>query len=176
MNVVILTSGPRGAGKSVYSRMVCDQNSEIKLASRDDLLMRLYGKTSFCPYTENPWGVIDILYKDIKRFFRLGRREKRKNSVVIFDCWNGWTSDRDEILSRLRTLGAHRVICWKFVTPIDFCEVWYKEREGDSWYSGRNYWLYHNSSKNIDKDGFDAVYEINPTQLSIPGIPLVKLL
>lgn len=175
MNVVILTSGPRGAGKSTYCRAVHVQDSEIKLVSRDDLLMRIYGKTSFSPYTESSWEIFEILYKEIKRFFRERKRGKRKNSIVIFDCWNGWPSERKEISRRLRTFGVHKIVCWKFITPIDICEFWYKEREGDTWFSGRGYRLYHKTSKNIENDGFDIVYEINPTQLSFPGFPYVAL-
>ncbi len=53
MRRVILTVGPRGAGKSCYCQEFVQNHPEVVLVSRDAILFDLFGKTEQDPYTGN---------------------------------------------------------------------------------------------------------------------------
>jgi len=168
MKRVILTSGPRGAGKSHYVNNFRGKNSRFGLLSRDECSSELFGRTSFDPYTGEGEYAHRIFFGRVKEAL------KKPGSVdLIVDCWNGWSKQRSKMIERFRSYGADRVICWKFVTPLDTCINWFMKKDSDEiggrtessveWY----YALYHKESQGIEEDGFDKVYSINPLQMEL---------
>lgn len=164
MKNVILTSGPRGAGKSTYVKNFVEKNKNIKYLSRDELLIKMFGKTSLDHYTNGHEYAYEIFSKKIEK-------ELENPSInLIVDSWNGWSRERKSLVNMFRHFGADNVLCWKFITPKNICLEWFMKKEDSKGYSiggiSRDYNLYHNESKNIKEDGFDKVYLINPLQLS----------
>ena len=172
MKTVILTSGPRGAGKSTYVELVKKIQPEVMCMSRDELLIELFGKTSLCAYTGEHEYARLIFERRLKEVLK-----KDDDSKIIIDYWNGFSKTRQHLIEKFREYGADRVICWQFVISIDVCLNWFFKKSDSVGYSEngcrRDHKLYYNTAKHIDKDGFDAVYHIDPLQFSIPGFPLV---
>lgn len=168
---VILTSGPRGIGKTTYTELVKSLHPDVELLSRDKLLVELFGKTSLSPYDGSRYYAHVVLRERLRELLQ------KDNNKIIFDCWNGSSRERNYLAGMLRTLGADKVICWQFVVELDTCIKWFLKKTdvaGYSEYSCRSdYKLYYQSAIDIEEDGFDAVYRINPNQLTIPGFPLV---
>jgi predicted kinase len=169
MNTIYLTSGPRGSGKSTYSKKIVSQLPNTIFISRDEILIELFGKTSLDPYEGGHHYVMDILF---------GRLEKILQNVtgmhVILDCWNGFPQERRHIIQILNGMGAVRIICWVFVTPMDICIQWFMSKPGSKGFSEsgqkRDYSLFYEEAKNIRSDGFDQVYYINPLQKFLPFV------
>ena len=163
MKKVILTSGPRGAGKSRYCKTIVQQSPEIIIVSRDDVLMELFGKTSLNPYDGSMHYGYDVYWKRIQEILKLD------NYFLIMDCWNGTSGERINTIRTLRMSGVEQVICWQFITPLQDCLKWFFQKEDSRGYieSGirRDYALYHELAASIEEDGFDSVVKINPLQL-----------
>lgn len=174
MNTVILTSGPRGVGKSTYVEYVKRLHPEVKVVSRDKLLMDLFGETSLSPYDGGHDYVQMLLRFHLKHLLK---KKTKSDSKIIFDCWNGSAGDRQSLINLLYQYGADRVICWQFVVPIDVCVKWFFKKKDSRGYSNHavssDYKLYYKRAENIEEDGFDFIRRINPLQLTIPGFPLV---
>ena len=166
MKRIILTSGPRGAGKTKYIDNFLKNNPKIKLLSRDKLLMDLFGQTSLNPYEGGQEYATGLFFKNINENLK-----KYKDIDLIGDCWNGFPSERQSMVERFRNYGADRIICWKFMTPLDVCIDWFMRKEDVQGYSvdscKSDYALYHEKSANIEEDGFDQVYLTNPLQLEL---------
>ncbi|MBT6734981.1 AAA family ATPase [Candidatus Woesearchaeota archaeon] len=167
MKRIILTSGPRGAGKSTYVRNFLEKNPRVKGISRDDLLIELFGKTSLNPYTGGHEYAYRIFFNRIKNSLN-----NASDLDLIVDCWNGYPKGRKDMVEQFKDYGADRILCWKFITPLDVCLNWFFKKEDSRSYSKsgieRDYELYHEKSKNISKENFDNVYLINPLQLEFP--------
>lgn len=101
---------------------------------------------------------------------RLAAALRTEDARVVFDCWNGFPSDRQWLVGRLRELGANKVICLQFVVSIGTCVRWYmqkpeKVRGGLSEHSVRHdYLLYYEEAQLIERDGFDQVIEVRPEE------------
>ena len=93
------------------------------------------------------------------------------NLNLIVDYWNGFSSERKDMINNFRNLGADNLFCWKFITPKDICLDWFMRKEDAKGYSidgiANDYDLYHRKSMDIEEDGFDPVYYIDPLQLRI---------
>ena len=172
MKRVILTSGPRGSGKTTYVESFLRINPEVKSLSRDGMLVELFGRTSINPYTGDHEYVHQTFLERIKEILD----KSGENIEVVADYWNGWSSERRSLVGKFRDCGADRVICWKFVTPPDVCFDWFMKKsdvtgspEHLKGYYEYDYELYHKTSENIEEDGFDKVYLINPLQLELFG-------
>ena len=165
MNIIILLSGPQGAGKSTYAENICQMNPSAQLVSRDALLMEIYGTVYFDPYCGFPMDIYETMYKKIKDL--INERKKHYHCVVIVDCWNGSCRDRTHLIGKFKEHDADKIICWKFITEYSLCKYWYQKREGDKFYSEHNFDMYHRTSENIEKDGFDGVSYVHPLQLQL---------
>lgn len=164
MKRVVLTSGPRGAGKSTYSKNFLKYRIQTKYISRDELMVELFGETSLSIYG----GSWDYLYHVFGERVKSILEESEESLDLIVDCWNGSSSARKSLIKEFRGFGADRVIAWKFVTPKNLCLNWFMKKEDSKFYSERNflsdYQLYYKTSKDIENDGFDKVYFIDGSQ------------
>lgn len=172
MKTIILTSGPRGAGKSTYIERVQSIHPEVGCLSRDKLLIELFGATTLDPYTGGHFYAREIFHERLKNSLA-----KPGPFKLIVDFWNGFSNERQSLVRRFREYGADRVVCWQFVPSLDVCLRWFFKKPdsiGYSEYGCRNdYKLYYEKAKDIEEDGFDAVYRINPCQLTFPGFQLI---
>ena len=167
MKNIVLTSGPRGAGKSTYVKHFVEQNQDVEYLSRDELLIELFGKTSLNPYTGDHQYAYELFSKKIKEVVE----SSKPNLNLIVDSWNGFSSGRKSMINNFRNLGADNVFCWKFITPKSTCLDWFMRKEDAKGYSkegiASDYDLYHRKSIDIEEDGFDQVFYIDPLQLRI---------
>lgn len=169
MKTVILTSGPRGAGKSTYSKKVKEDYLEVKYLSRDEIFIEAFGKTSFDRYTGDHLIARQIFEDKIKDAL-----SEDDDFKIIIDCWNGFSSERKSLIKLFRELGADTIICWQFIVTTETCLKWFFKKDDSVGYSESgirsDHRLYYKTATDIEDDGFDAVYRINPLQLSIPGL------
>ena len=172
MKIVILTSGPRGTGKSTYSKLIKEAHPDIKYLSRDELLIDSFGVTALDSYSGG-YEYIDRLFtKQLKEILA-----EDSDIKIIADYWNGYSSGRRALIKNFKECGADLVYCFKFIIPKEICLNWFFKKPDSRGYSERgisnDYNLYYRTSENIEDDGFDAIYYINPLQLTIPGFPLI---
>lgn len=164
MKNIILTSGPKGAGKSTYSKKFIERYPETQYISRDDLLMELFNKTTTNPDTS------ESTYAHMKLLGRIKEKldEQTEGLELIVDYWNGYPHERKKLIKEFKELGANQVICWKFITPNSIAADWFFKKEDSYGYLDgylADYKLYHKKSQNIESEGFDKVVYINPAQL-----------
>ncbi len=166
MKNIILTSGPRGAGKTTFSKQWIEEYPNTDYLSRDKLLIDLFGETSLNPYTTSPSQIHKLFMKQVEQ-----KVQNKSNSNIIIDYWNGFPEERRFLIDEFRKYDIDKVICWKFITPKNVCLDWFMKKEDVEGYFlegiARDYDLYHEMSKNIHQENFDAVYLINPLQLQL---------
>jgi len=172
MKKVCLTSGPRGSGKSTYLKtMRLNYYPKTSIISRDELLMELFGRIGLDPYAGEHDYALKILFERIKKQLFLNIED----AVLFLDCWNGYPSERRTIIKKLLELGADQVFCWQFIVPLDVCLNWFFKKQDSKGYTENmiinDYNLYYEQALNIENDGFDKVYKINPLQLNLPNVP-----
>lgn len=173
MRTVVLTSGPRGAGKTTYANKVKENDSGVVILSRDNLLMRLYGATLI--RKKQAFYADHHVWDNIKETIL---KQKNSGDKIILDYWNEYPYERDFIISSLRKeCNIDCIICWKFVLPVDICVKFFLKKTdrsflGESWCKA-NYELYYEQTKEIEKEGFDLVQIINPLRKAIPTFPLI---
>ncbi len=174
MKEVILTCGPRGAGKSTYCNKYIETYPEWTLVSRDNILIKLFGKTSLDSYSGGHYIALDEMWEVLKS------KLKKPNAKIILDCWNGFPRERRHINRELRELDAKKIEAWQFVTPIETVIERMIEREHadekNKWRLAsikenytHDYRLYHSFRIDLEQ-GFDFVRQIDPTQLTLFGI------
>ena len=171
---VIMMVGTRGAGKSTFldKTLACDPS--IVGVSRDKILFDLFGSMSVDPYSGGFCNVYEKMWEEAAA--ALAPRDVR----MILDAWNGSSCERQQMLWKLRLLGADRVVAWYFTTPLETVEDWFwkkpdvakmsemgsRQGQGVVFYSegapGRDHKLFHKHAGGIDSDGFDEVVRINP--------------
>lgn len=175
MRKAYLTAGPPGAGKSTFCDRVIAAHPEMVLVSRDQILIAMFGTVWLSAYT----GEHEAGFERMKAIIRDALRPK--NASIILDCWNGYPSERESIVSMLRQYGADYVEAWLFTTPVDVCVEWRLQREaergGDEWQGDRlemtrkfrsisyasDHELFH-SMPTTKTQGFDRVRRVDPTQ------------
>lgn len=168
MKTVYLTSGPRGSGKSEYVKSLAEYIPNVIVVSRDEILISLFGKTSLNPYHEEHEHAFSHMFGILKEYLS----EYHPAEIIILDCWNGYSSERKELIKKLKDRGANKVSCIFFNISEDLCVEWYKQKPDtrtDSLYyehfASRDYEHYYHHAKNIDEDGFDEIITINSNQL-----------
>lgn len=167
MKTVFLTCGTRGAGKSMYCREIIKRQPDLILISRDEILIELFKKTELSPYEGGHYYAMEIMWKRVKECLR-----KEGDVKMILDCWNGFTEDRKHIMLLLKLAGANRVVAWRFTTPLIKVIEWFDAKTRNK-FNGKemnesrsrdDYELFNRMAKNIEKEGFDEVFYINPLQ------------
>lgn len=178
MKTVILTVGPRGAGKSNFCNQIVQSHSEIVLVSRDAILIELFGSIYFSAYSGGHWVALEKIWEIIAEYMQ------QSEVLMILDCWNGFANERIIITKKLRSLGVERIVAWYFITPEDACLKWFMEEIKDEIKSKNlnknpkwiklhkeakqesylhDYRLYH--SQPVDStQGFDFIKKINPLE------------
>jgi len=169
MKTVALTIGPRGAGKSTYCRAYLAAHPEAALVSRDEILLELFGEASIDPYTDSRGIVLREIWRRVKKCFEEGYQ------LVILDCWNGWSNEREYLTKHLREgCGVEVVVAWRFITSEDWCLRWFLEKDnilrsydGNREYAirvqRRDFLLYNDQPVELDQ-GFNSIRFIDPLQ------------
>ena len=162
MKTIYLTSGPRGSGKSSYCKKILTLCPELKLIIRDEILVELFGTTSLNPYESGHLYAQEIIFKMLEKLLA------REDVHIILDFWNGFPDERRAMIERLRELGADKIFCWQFHVPVNVCIEWFFQKpdaKGYSEFGIRNdHELYYELAREIRRDGFDEVFEIDPMQ------------
>ncbi len=168
MKKVILTIGPRGAGKSTLCQEVLARRSDVALIERDAILRELFGATMLSPYQGEHAYAAQVLFE------RVGILLQRENAILILDMWNGFAQERVMIAKLLRGLGADEIEGWHFVTSEDLVVRQFLAREQPTKLSRRaveegcrrDYRLFHRQHVELSQ-GFDAITVIDPAQLAL---------
>lgn len=175
-NTIYLLVGQRGAGKSHYANRLKEQQPELIPISRDEILVRLFGSTSLCPYSGGHIHACAEALREIEMAF-----SEDKGKKVLLDFWTGFSNERQSLVRKLRQLGAERIVALYFTTPLQLVEQWFwskpgiarisemKTRNGEkgiAFYSDNaplyDFQLFHKEGQKIDDDGFDEVIRIDP--------------
>ncbi len=176
MKRVFLTAGPRGAGKSTLCEKAALTSSDIQLISRDNILVELFGQSSFSPY-DGPYPFIAAYEKALgllTQAFAAG------NIIPLFDYWNGTSVERKKLIASLKECGAEEVSCLYFTTPLETTLEWFKSKEdrGVMYIESSVtdcYNRYHKEAESIKTDGFNSVHTIDGTKMSTEGfVQLLK--
>ncbi|MDO8183776.1 MAG: AAA family ATPase [bacterium] len=183
MKHVILTVGPRGAGKTTFCRQIVSERPEIVIVERDEILIKLFGGTSLCPYSGGHEYGKKVLLAVLEEHLN------QESTTIILDTWSGFPDDRKTITRRLRSMGVDRIEAWYFVTSEAKVVKQFIEREmrekppqTDSERRSlnfrvdmcfRDFNLYHSQGV-TEEQGFDKVCLINPDQLTL--VPYSELL
>lgn len=187
MRRVILTAGPRGAGKTTFCKKVVEARPEIVLIERDAILIEMFGRTDLCPYTGGHQAASSRMMTLVKETL------KRENITLILDTWNGYAEERRFITDKLFTFDVDRIDLWLFTTPRRVCvrqfisrsrieqgvpqgknlsdreKLMYKLAAESS---HRHYHLYHSQPFELDQ-GFTSIVRINPAEQTL--FPLIDL-
>lgn len=170
MKTVYLTSGPRGAGKTTYAEAFIKEHPEVAFVSRDEILIFLFGKTSLSPYE----GGHDQAHSYMLGMLRKYLSADHPAETILLDCWNGYASERQKLIEKLRIMGADKVVCLFFHIPEQLCVEWFSKKSdvgftdmffADSAKRNRN--LFYHHARNIEDDGFDEIVHVNSNQLSL---------
>lgn len=193
MKIVYVLSGPRGSGKSTYARTLLKAHPNLCYLSRDELSMKLFKSTSHNPYTGDGEYVTSVLFEKAEKIL------KRKGDVLLlFDCFNGYASNREWFIKQFDKFGADKVVCLYLITPLETCVKWFfqKKKAERRGYSENmiihDYKFFHKKALNdLDYNPtedeyadirdtlnhfpmkFDAIRRINPCQLTFPGFPMI---
>lgn len=183
MNEVIVTVGPRGAGKSSFCEKVIAHDPSIVYESRDALLLELFGRTHLVPYSFEPHRAYKEYWKRIAAHVH-----NPANTRLIADVWNGSSAERQGIVRLLRRLDVPCITAWYFETPLEFVEEWFWQKPGIakmrdllvpaykdfSFYPDDaarwDYALFHKHAANIEFDGFDNIVRIHPVDADLQGV------
>lgn len=174
MREVILTVGPRGAGKSFFCKKALALDPSIIMVSRDEIHLALFGKTSLCPYEGGHFLAEEKMLEAM-------RKALIPNDVrIVLDAWNGRRAERQRIIKMLRGMEVDRVVAWYFVTSVEKVEEWFWQKldvaklgfaqgareKGKIMYledaPRRDHERFHELASDIDSDGFDEIVRIDP--------------
>ena len=175
MSHVILTAGPRAAGKTTFCRKFAAAHPEVLLVSLDDLL-KIYPPSECCKAREMAWKIMAMLLR------------LPKAQTVILDFWNFYPEERKGIAAKLRSLGATDLTIWYFVTKRETCERWFVKKPSirSGKHQAKKLWLKWGLAKiqfldfvNFPVDlgqGFEIIQLINPEQMSPKKFKAIKSL
>lgn len=169
MRKVILTVGPRGAGKSTFCEKVLEAYPMIEWVSRDEILLNLCGTT----YPDTGSGHHEQARAHVLEL--LARYLKRVEVTIILDAYNSYASERVAICRHLHNLGAEHIEAWRFITPASQVAEWFVSRmtrdlspeEFANDYNAllvsaaQERWLF-NTERVTLAQGFNLIREINP--------------
>lgn len=172
MKRVILTSGPRGSGKSTYVKSLALRHPEVVVVSRDDILLSLFGDTSIYHRAEHDYA-LGVMFKELREYLS----PEHPASTIILDCWNWFSDERKDIVETARSFGADKVTCFLFVVPVELCVEWFRQKpDVEEVSEGKvrlDHRLYYMDTHNIHTDGFDEVFSINSAQLMFENFPFL---
>lgn len=166
MKTVVLTLGPRGAGKTTFCREVVRARPEVAFVERDAVLVELFGSATLSPYT----GQHAKSAQEMMR--RVGDILRQESASIVLDTWLEIPDHRRQFIAYLRTLGAERVVGWHFVTPEEDVVRQFLAREA----TPTSPWRYMNADAVLREcrryreypvaldQGFDRLVEINSMQ------------
>ncbi len=176
-NTVYLLVGQRGAGKSYYAHKLVQDNPELILVSRDEILIRLFGSVHGNSYT----GDHHLAENEMHHLLR-DKLAKQTGIKLILDTWTGESVERSTLTNNLRKYGATHVIALYFITPVEIVNLWFWKKPGiakaKEWKTKKDrgliffhedapshdYKVFHSLASEIDSDGFDKVIRINPQE------------
>ena len=124
MKSVIMTSGPRGAGKSTYCKRVLAENPDIQWISLDETMTRVFGY----PWPDTDTGAWSVGYRIMMEDIALILKTN-PSAIILADMWNGTCVDREALIRKLLLAGADKVAIWYFTTPVDTSRKWFVGRE-----------------------------------------------
>jgi len=162
MTKIILTVGPRGAGKTSFCKEIRRVNPKINLLSRDAFLVGMFGKeAAWDPYLGAFQVGMPLFWKEVEQ-------SVQKYEVTLVDCWNGRSNERRSIIRRLNKYGPDILEAWYFDVGIEMCLKWFHEREGGNIDFNharvRNDYSLFYSKVGEEMDDFDVVRIIDPSQ------------
>ena len=181
-NTVYLLVGPRGSGKSHYTKDLVLRNPSLSVVSRDEILIRRFGSTDTDPYSGCQYYVREIMYRLLRQ-----KLSMKTGVRLVLDTWTGSRDERRDVIARLRRCGATRIIALYLITPVESVKEWFwlkpgiakigemskKQGQGFVFFCEdapeRDYTLFHKLAKGIDSDGFDKVVRVNPLE------PIIEL-
>jgi hypothetical protein len=192
MNIAIVTVGPRGAGKTFYCKEVARRHPSVKLISRDEILIKMFGRTSLSPYEGGHEAAYGAMMSQVAK---LGK-DHQGNLLLILDCWNGYPAERRDIISKLRRIGFESIEAWYFITNVELCIKAYIERSKSERYPSppssteafcrHDYRIYHSLAEDVSREPidefdvleinrarFDRVRFIDGAQLLLPEVPIL---
>lgn len=173
---IFVLVGQRASGKSTYATKLVGRQPELQLISRDELLLKEFGKIDCDHYCGNlEWGE-DETWRLLKEALSADTDIK-----LILDHWT-WTSlDRKKMIEALRDLGATAVTALYFKTPAETVSQWFwlkpkiaksSEMKRIGFDQGYTFYMedapirdhvnFHRLAETIESDGFDSVLEIDP--------------
>lgn len=175
---IVLVSGPRGAGKTTYSKKLVKENKNFYLFSRDLIFMQTFGKNSFDPYLENPFPYLRKILSET--LWRCSLLSMKKDTTLIVDYFTG-SND-----ARFTLLDIFKKECPESKTVLLLAEIEHNEcvrrfyeREGKEkgWNPSHDYYLYHKLLKGIEEENsyreteflnfFDKIQKISMEQHSL---------
>ncbi|NCS99204.1 ATP-binding protein [Candidatus Parcubacteria bacterium] len=172
MNTVVLTSGPRGSGKTTFTKRITSEKPEIISVIRDEIFIEVYESVLLCPYTDDPTIGYHAVMQKVKHHMH-----QQKDSTIILDHFTGFSWQRKLMIERLREDGADCVLCLYFLIPLETCIKWFMKKEDINGFSKHSvvwdYNLFYEKSSDIEEDGFDKVIYIDPRQLYFSSIPIL---
>ncbi len=162
-------------GKSTLCTKIKAEYSDIVIISKDEIFDEILARSE----KTGPFDLTETHKQAMKTLSTLLQLVLRKPGVrIILDCFNSYPYERKEMLFVLKQMGADRVVCWQFTTPIEISLPWYLERE-KSKFNGHvevahfaamehrgffeKYWR---NSQNIKSEGFDQVHKFDPRELT----------
>lgn len=166
MKTVLLTSGPRGSGKSKYINEISRDCPELAVVSRDEILISLFGSTCLSPYEGGHHYAHNVMFGKVRECLS----ENHPAELILLDCWNGYSGQRRSMISKLREMGAEKVICLYFSITEDLCVELFKLKADVGGSLSENsirsdHELYYHHARDIQDDGFDEIIIINSNQL-----------
>lgn len=171
MRQVILTVGPRGAGKTTFCQEIIKLRPEVVMIERDALFNELVRDTWQDPSLGNFHYGYKVMMKKVEEVL------KPDPVILILDSWTGDAIDRWRLIKNLRQCGADRITAWYFVTAEDsvvsqfmkkskFSQEDEVMRNIETRFCRRNYRVYHSHPVDLEQ-GFDDIELINPDQLTL---------
>lgn len=121
MSTAYLFVGPRGVGKTSFAKYLSSVMPEIKVVSRDEITLDLYGATSINPYTMSFNPVYKIMYQKLAEF---------SCSDVILDCWIGYKRDFFSMIKKMFELNFDKVVVCVFCAELDLIVSQLYARDG----------------------------------------------
>lgn len=195
MRQVILTVGPRHAGKTTFCQRARKDFPDLGYISRDEILDELFGTTMPCSYFGGHRDALRMMWKRVRDMLH-----DTSDARMILDAWNGTSRERQQMVQFLRRhLQVDEVIAWYFITPLKRCIVNELIRDPIVDAHDLEFVLemrrmvvtegckfYHQQCQTLEQDGFDRIYRIDPLsdspslflqrpweQLVLPGVELL---
>lgn len=166
MKKVALVSGPRGSGKTTYVKRFHQAHPDIPYLIRDEVLMEMFGETSL------PVGSIKHRHGRDEFCRRLEKALARKDAYLVVEHWNELSGDREYLTRLFRNYGAEMVICWQFVVSSETNAEWLWKKPGlentPLSLIVFNHEFYYMMAEEIEQDGFDRVFRIDPSSNEFP--------